>query len=72
MFRGHKVQAGRWDMYHVLADLHGWTPEEVDRMPMDFVLDHLARERARQDVERARQKRGDEAALSEIELSEID
>lgn len=35
-------------------------------MPIDFVLDHLARERARQDVQRPRAARGDAVSLSEI------
>lgn len=66
-------------MYHVLADLHHWTPEQVNRMDPDFIEEHLIRERARQNVEAAKRRSeerkqrrtgggmgGEEAELSEI------
>lgn len=68
-------------MYHVLADLHHWTPEQVNRMDPDFIEEHLTRERARQavDAEKRRRKErqaarrakhgglgGEDADLSEI------
>jgi len=41
----------------LLAEEHHWTPEQVSRMDEDYVTEVVARIRARNDVERHRQKR---------------
>lgn len=66
-------------MYHLLADLHHWTPEQINRMDPDYIEAHIIRERARQDETESQRKReerkrargarrrGDDVDVSEIE-----
>ena len=41
----------------LLAREYHWTPEQIARMDEDFIMEILARIRAENDVERARQRR---------------
>lgn len=68
---------GDYDVQVVLAARHNWTPEQIAGMDSDFIEEELARIRAENDVERARQRRakrkqnsgdeGEDADVSEIE-----
>lgn len=52
MYEGREVEGsvGECDLYLMLADRYGWTPEEVGRMDPDFVQEVTIRLRAQGDV----------------------
>ena len=56
---------GEWDLYITLSERHGWTPDQVDALDPDFLLEKLAFIRAEGDYEallaarrKAQQQRG--------------
>ena len=54
------MNVGEWDGYVALAEHHNWTPDVVDRLDPDFILELLTFHDARGDhleAERERIKR---------------
>lgn len=52
VFEGkERTAGGRYDIQVMLAEAHGWTPEQVDRMDPQFIAELFAQKTAKGDYE---------------------